>query len=120
MTKHKHADLMLQYAKDAAKTNKPWELWEWRVFKSHNDPSWVACWTHPSWECGVEYRRKPEQSDLLKYGVGVGDVWESEFGNSFFIAKVLNEQSFIALGGAKRSTDTLDRLLFRIGVVNKL
>ena len=28
MTAHKHAALMLQYAQDAAETDKPWERWE--------------------------------------------------------------------------------------------
>ncbi|MEK9497103.1 hypothetical protein V2H77_11680 [Photorhabdus sp. P32] len=28
MTKHAHAELMLQYAQDALKTNEPWKLWE--------------------------------------------------------------------------------------------
>ena len=28
--KHKHADLMLQYAEDAMETDRPWERWEWR------------------------------------------------------------------------------------------
>jgi len=28
--KHIHADLMLEYAKDASETDKPWERWEWK------------------------------------------------------------------------------------------
>ena len=29
MTKHIHADLMMEYAKDAMETDKPWERWEY-------------------------------------------------------------------------------------------
>ena len=55
MTAHKHAALMLQYAQDAAETDKPWERWEcndgvaWRPFTMK----------HPSWLQDCEYRRKP-------------------------------------------------------------
>ena len=38
MTAHKHADLMLQYAQDAAKTEEPWERWEY-----NNDRGWHQC-----------------------------------------------------------------------------
>ena len=31
MTAHVHAALMLQYAKDAMETDKPWERWEVKV-----------------------------------------------------------------------------------------
>ena len=43
MTAHKHAALMLQYAEDAAKTDKPWELWERRL----DNGVWVDCKCHP-------------------------------------------------------------------------
>ena len=62
MTAHKHAALMLQYAQDAAETDKPWERWEcndgvaWRPFTMK----------HPSWLQECEYRRKPR---TLTYSV---------------------------------------------------
>ena len=31
MTAHKHAALMLQYAQDAAETDKPWKRWEVKI-----------------------------------------------------------------------------------------
>lgn len=30
INKHKHADIMLQYALDAMETREPWKRWEWR------------------------------------------------------------------------------------------
>ena len=58
MTAHKHAALMLQYAQDAAETDKPWERWE------YNTPNKGVVWypftmSHPSWMPECEYRRKP-------------------------------------------------------------
>lgn len=57
MTAHKHADLMLLYARDAAETDKPWERWEWRG-KSADE--FLTCWQHPSWKLNHEYRRKSQ------------------------------------------------------------
>ena len=56
MTAHKHAALMLQYAQDAAETDKPWERWE---YKLHGEP-WLECERNPTWPENVEYRRKPQ------------------------------------------------------------
>jgi len=60
MTAHKHAALMLQYAQDAAETEKPWERWEY-----NNDRGWQRCEEHPTWFVCSEYRRKPE---IIKVG----------------------------------------------------
>ena len=54
MAKHKHAELMLQYAKDWAETDEPWKRWE---VTSHRD-EWVALCGHPYWNEKHEYRRK--------------------------------------------------------------
>lgn len=60
MTAHKHAALMLQYAKDAMETDRPWERWEW-----FDDKSWYPCSNPPVWEANMKYRRKPE---IIKVG----------------------------------------------------
>lgn len=56
MTAHKHAEHMLQYAQDAAETDRPWELWQ-------NSDDGVSGWndldTHPMWVPTLLYRRKP-------------------------------------------------------------
>ena len=56
MTAHKHAALMLQYAQDAAETDKPWERWE---YLKHQSSDWgpVSCMI--GWFPENEYRRKP-------------------------------------------------------------
>ena len=60
MTAHKHAALMLQYAQDAAETEKPWERWECNRYDT-----WQQCEKHPAWFVSSEYRRKPE---IIKVG----------------------------------------------------
>lgn len=55
MTAHKHAALMLQYAQDAAETDRPWERWE--VFVENE---WRRCEISPSWIEDYNYRRKPQ------------------------------------------------------------
>ena len=81
MTAHKHAALMLQYAQDAAETDKPWERWEcndgvaWRPFTMK----------HPSLLQECEYRRKPR---TLTYTVTKPEPLreEPEAGTDFFLA----------------------------------
>ena len=55
--KHKHAELMLQYAQDAMETSEPWELWEYSHASSNG---WLNLDKMPSWRIGNEYRRKPK------------------------------------------------------------
>ena len=54
-TPHKHAQLMLQYAQDAAETDRPWERWELREFSTDE---WRTLISHPLWVDQFEYRRK--------------------------------------------------------------
>ncbi len=59
MTKaHVHAENMRLYAEDAAKTDKPWELWEARA-KGYERSKFHSADGHPAWSIGFEYRRKP-------------------------------------------------------------
>ena len=54
MTAHKHAALMLQYAQDAAETDKPWERWEW-----NGGRGWHPLASEFAFSIHYEYRRKP-------------------------------------------------------------
>ena len=53
--KHKHAELMMQYAQDAMETDKPWERWE--VFIKDSWLDLGECFFFAKEE---EYRRKPK------------------------------------------------------------
>ena len=55
MTAHKHAALMLQYAQDAAETDKPWERWEWKGGRG-----WYPLANEFTFSIHHEYRRKPK------------------------------------------------------------
>jgi len=57
MTAHKHAQLMLAYAQDAAETDKPWERWE--ATWGHK-ATWNQLGSSPEWRPEVDYRRKPK------------------------------------------------------------
>lgn len=56
MTGHVHAESMTQYAEDAHKVPRPWDLWE----VSKEGGGWVGCFAHPCWWVNCEYRRKPQ------------------------------------------------------------
>ena len=66
--KHKHAELMMQYAQDAMETHKPWERWEWYVLAIK---SWVTMSSNPDWNTRTEYRRKPK---MLRVTLENGEV----------------------------------------------
>lgn len=55
MTKHIHAELMLEYAKDAMETETPWDKWEYCSFHA---VGWEDCMTTPTWWESNKYRRK--------------------------------------------------------------
>lgn len=55
---HKHAELMVQYAQDAMKNERPWELWE--VWSGGMESGgWLSLETHPDWDANKAYRRSP-------------------------------------------------------------
>jgi hypothetical protein len=64
--KHKHAELMMQYAQDAMETDKPWERWEIFIKDSWRDLG--ECFFFAKEE---EYRRKPK---MLSVTLANGEV----------------------------------------------
>lgn len=65
--KHKHAELMKQYAEDAKLTNTPWEYWEYFDITLNK---WVKCTMPISFLENTEYRRivsnQHLHADLMK------------------------------------------------------
>lgn len=59
--KHKHADLMMQYAKDSMTNDKAYTKWEFRGLGANQ---WVVMKTHPMWGEDTEYRRTPEKKEI--------------------------------------------------------
>lgn len=119
MPKHKHSDLMLLYAQDAAKTDKPWKLWEWCLTKGNS--FWIPLEDHPTWASTVMYRRRiPEKTDLEKYGIEKGDVWHNDLGFPIMVGEVVGSWSFRDIDKHKYRKGAFTTLVFRRGVVDKL
>ena len=55
---HIHAELMVQYAEDAAETDMPWERWEISLAESGDE--YRNLLGHPDWAVTRKYRRKPK------------------------------------------------------------
>ena len=91
--KHKHAELMMQYAQDAMETPYPWERWEYQTESMQEGDVWNNCFPHPSFDVRYKYRRKPK---MISVTLASGDVvsWpepqrtELEYGDSYFYVDV--------------------------------
>ena len=79
--KHKHAELMAQYAQDAMETNKPWERWE---IKHSRTEEWRQCNNNPPWQVDMEYRRKPQKIKMWQWIATFkdGEVFLTQFFSS--------------------------------------
>ena len=88
MTAHKHAALMLQYAQDAAETDKPWERWELRSMGSEQ---WQGCGGRISFSERCEYRRKPR---TMTYTVTIPEPLREapEVGTIVYLPTPLDEE----------------------------
>lgn len=64
--KHKHADLMLEYAKDAQTNNKPFELWEFKL-----EDKWHDLDFHPPWNETTDYRKKVTSEEIQAFLKGL-------------------------------------------------
>jgi hypothetical protein len=70
VTAHRHAQSMLEYAKDAAESQIPWVWWEQcQLSLSGSLSKFEPCPGHPLWELGCEYRRKPKTININGYEV---------------------------------------------------
>jgi hypothetical protein len=77
--KHIHAELMMEYAKDAMETDMPWEKWEYS--------DGLGCWypvrnTGPAWDSDNQYRRKPQTININ--GHEVPEPYRGEMFNGTF------------------------------------
>jgi hypothetical protein len=61
MKAHIHSELMMEYAKDAMETDKPWLRWE---FRSQEDDWKSFAVPGPSWNEESEYRRKVKMINI--------------------------------------------------------
>ena len=84
MTAHKHAARMLQYAQDAAETDKPWERWQIRP--EGGTEGWHDCSGRLCFSERCEYRRKPR---TLTYSVTMPEPLREapEVGKTYWLAE---------------------------------
>ena len=89
---HIHAELMKQYAEDAATHEEPWKLWECKNGDVSED--WYLLDSNPIWSPLVEYRRKvetktkdkkkPAPREIIKAMLDKGmEVWASVSDESY-------------------------------------
>lgn len=106
-TPHVHADLIKAWADGA----------EIQFF---SDGKWfVSTGASPSWNENMQYRITPEESDVDKYGVEVGDVWKTESGKVICV-RFVRKYTVVALDGVDENISSLKTLLFRRSEVDKL
>lgn len=91
MTAYKHAALMLQYAQDAAETDKPWERWE--VRSTH--VGWVQLRDNPLWFPDGEYRRKPKTISINGIEVPEPDREPLDAGTLYWIPKLSSTKDVV-------------------------
>lgn len=117
-TPHKHAELIKAWADGATIQYYRKDLGLWKDCGENRH-----CWNKD-----MEYRIKPEPSDLEKYDVEVGDVWRlcSSVRNPLgytchTVAKLTGVPNhYRCTEGSVRAVADNMTLMFRRGVVNKL
>jgi hypothetical protein len=62
---HKHADLMMEYAKDCKKNAEAYLNWEVK----YNGSRWKILSKNPEWHKNAEYRRKPKTININGFEV---------------------------------------------------
>lgn len=62
MPTHVHAELMAQYAKDAAETEAPWVYWQFFDDAYGTWEDFVS--SHPAWNPSTQYRRRPTPMEI--------------------------------------------------------
>lgn len=80
MTGHIHADSMKLYADDAARNEKPWELWEYNPYNS----KWSSLDKNPMWCENYKYRRKPRTININGFEVPEPMREKPEIGSTYY------------------------------------
>lgn len=85
MTKHPHAELMMQYARDAMETEEPWMLWQYRC-----EGKWKQCQAHPSWAKSGTFRRKPEGIKIGDYEFSYPEIKPLKLNEEYWYIEISN------------------------------
>lgn len=98
MPAHIHAETIMEYAKDALETDRPWEQWEVRQFFKDSGSIFYGGWrdcapsdmTFPN---DYEYRRKPRTININGHEVPEPVREPLECGTEYFIP-IIRERRF--------------------------
>ena len=106
---HKHAQLMLQYAQDAAETDKPWERWEYR----YQDEKWKDSDGPLHFYSDFQYRRKPRTININGFEVPEPMREKPELNTQYFSVTVgVTENAKIAYWDDRE----IDNKLLNLGI----
>lgn len=101
MTKHVHAELMLDYAKDAMETESPWDRWELHI---ESTDEWIELTSSPMWYESNKYRRKTKTININGYEVPEPVREQLKDGQTYYIA------DFSSAGYVEKYTWTNDQI----------
>lgn len=85
---HIHAKLMMQYAEDAAKYDRPWELWEIQPMVRHD--KWTGLKDNPRWAAHMRYQSKPVFININGFEVPEPIRKPLELGQHYYIVTIDN------------------------------
>ena len=109
--RHKHAELMMEYAKDAMETDKPWERWE----ILNDEFMWVDLCQDPEWKFLHKYRRKQKTININGHEVPEPVRTPLENGTIYYIPNVYNNDIH---NSYEWRGDLADLALLKMGVVH--
>ena len=106
MTKHKHAELMVMYAKDAFETDEPWKRWEC----CRGDDVWNRLRVSPSWVAHHQYRRKPKTSrealsEIREIYTGSEGIPNPETAAEAYVLRLVEQMYQVAVKALQESSD---------------
>ena len=111
--KHKHAELMMEYAKDALETDKPWERWEHKNQVSDEWRTFTHC--HPDWNQDRFYRRKPRTININGFEVPEPYRGEMKYGSTYYFPWLEGGKGF---GYNTWQGDEIDGDIFKNGALH--
>ena len=106
VTGHVHAELMAEYAKDAAKSKEPWKDWE--MTDSFDTTYWISCTRNPGWDLDRHYRRKPKTVTINGIVVNKG-LTEVKSGDKVFMTDLYAPDKYIVLRSSRNFGCSLAR-----------
>ena len=109
MTAHKHAENMRLYAQDAAKTDRPWERWEFEV----KSDVWCNLSEHPAWLENKNYRRKPQVIRVGRHEFPKPITQRPDFETTYWATMFdySGDRKFIASAGHEWTDSPMDEAL---------